>query len=670
MSNLRLKDHTWDAANVYDSALGKTQEQINAEVGTSLAGKQGTLVSGENIKTVNGASILGSGNIEIQGGGGSSVTVDDELSEISENPVQNKVITGAVNLGIKRIVRIMPRWEQGSIGLSTGSNKSADYDIHCRTPWELIMTFPECLGNLITVSGPAGFEIAWVRYKRTPSSNQYMGYGTWTPMPTSIQIVPGDRYRFLLRKPNGDGTYAEISRGVDFTDNEILFEYATADSSQNIISRNDPIEMGEKLQQLTRKTKISDDNFGLKPLCFIHFSDVHGDANALSNVIAFADHYSAFVDEIIHTGDSVAATIASKMSFWDRTSGSGRILNVIGNHDTKRNSNWTEVSMSECYDYYFAPYIENWNVVCETGKTYYYKDYSSEKVRMIVLDIMHQTEDQLTWFASTLASALSGGLHVVCFVHSRASWKIYPFDTVWDDGAQLTSYPSSFSDTSGYAGTNYPSNLAQGYVDAVDDFINGGGNFVAWFHGHTHYKMFATISDHQNQLDVAVGNAACSSIFANSTVAREEYTKTMDNFNVVAIDTTSKLLKICKVGVSYDRLMRKCDTICWDYGNSTLMYPHDTHGIEITEQPADFSGAVGDTATFSVTASGDGLRYQWQYKRPSDEGFSDSALATADEAEFKIGVTSARNGIAFRCAITNGHGHRIVSDAATLTITS
>lgn len=29
MSNLRLKDHTWDAANVYDSSLGKTQEQIN-----------------------------------------------------------------------------------------------------------------------------------------------------------------------------------------------------------------------------------------------------------------------------------------------------------------------------------------------------------------------------------------------------------------------------------------------------------------------------------------------------------------------------------------------------------------------------------------------------------------------------------------------------------------
>lgn len=33
MSNLRLKDHTWDAANVYDSSLGKTQAEINAEGG-------------------------------------------------------------------------------------------------------------------------------------------------------------------------------------------------------------------------------------------------------------------------------------------------------------------------------------------------------------------------------------------------------------------------------------------------------------------------------------------------------------------------------------------------------------------------------------------------------------------------------------------------------------
>ena len=60
---------------------------------TQLNSKQDTLVSGTNIKTVNGQSILGEGNIEISG----AITVDTALSETSENPVQNKVITAALN---------------------------------------------------------------------------------------------------------------------------------------------------------------------------------------------------------------------------------------------------------------------------------------------------------------------------------------------------------------------------------------------------------------------------------------------------------------------------------------------------------------------------------------------------------------------------------------------
>lgn len=49
-----------------------------------------------NFKTINGNSIFGTGNIVIEGGG-SSVTVDDTLSTTSTNPVQNKIITDALN---------------------------------------------------------------------------------------------------------------------------------------------------------------------------------------------------------------------------------------------------------------------------------------------------------------------------------------------------------------------------------------------------------------------------------------------------------------------------------------------------------------------------------------------------------------------------------------------
>lgn len=38
---------------------------------TALSGKQDTLVSGTNIKTVNGTTLLGSGDLVVSGGGGS-----------------------------------------------------------------------------------------------------------------------------------------------------------------------------------------------------------------------------------------------------------------------------------------------------------------------------------------------------------------------------------------------------------------------------------------------------------------------------------------------------------------------------------------------------------------------------------------------------------------------
>lgn len=64
--------------------------QVKGDYATKqeIAGKQDTLVSGTNIKTINGNSVLGAGDITIQAGG----TVDTAMSDTSENAVQNKVI--------------------------------------------------------------------------------------------------------------------------------------------------------------------------------------------------------------------------------------------------------------------------------------------------------------------------------------------------------------------------------------------------------------------------------------------------------------------------------------------------------------------------------------------------------------------------------------------------
>ena len=56
----------------------------------------GYLTEHQSLKTINGQVISGTGNIEIETSG-TPVTVDSELSLVSTNPVQNKVITEALN---------------------------------------------------------------------------------------------------------------------------------------------------------------------------------------------------------------------------------------------------------------------------------------------------------------------------------------------------------------------------------------------------------------------------------------------------------------------------------------------------------------------------------------------------------------------------------------------
>ena len=71
-----------------ENAAATYQVKGNYATKQEIAGKQDTLVSGTNIKTINGNSVLGAGDITIQAGG----TIDTAMSDTSENAVQNKVI--------------------------------------------------------------------------------------------------------------------------------------------------------------------------------------------------------------------------------------------------------------------------------------------------------------------------------------------------------------------------------------------------------------------------------------------------------------------------------------------------------------------------------------------------------------------------------------------------
>ena len=73
--------------------------EINNEIDTlaqQVNTKQNKLVSGTSIKTINGESILGNGDIQVV----AEITVDSSVSDTSTNPIQNKAIKDYVDSNI------------------------------------------------------------------------------------------------------------------------------------------------------------------------------------------------------------------------------------------------------------------------------------------------------------------------------------------------------------------------------------------------------------------------------------------------------------------------------------------------------------------------------------------------------------------------------------------
>ena len=75
-----------------DTATTYTKQEVDNAITAATSTKQDTLVSGTNIKTINNTSILGSGNIDIQGGG-SSYTAGDGI-DITNDVIS---VTGKVD---------------------------------------------------------------------------------------------------------------------------------------------------------------------------------------------------------------------------------------------------------------------------------------------------------------------------------------------------------------------------------------------------------------------------------------------------------------------------------------------------------------------------------------------------------------------------------------------
>lgn len=175
--------------------------------------------------------------------------------------------------------------------------------------------------------------------------------------------------------------------------------------------------------------------------------------------------------------------------------------------------------------------------------------------------------------------------------------------------------------------------------------------------GITCYTMTGTITDGgQNIKRVGMWNVV--------TLDGDNYIVDVANCDDIA-ESDKMFMAGNNYAYKYDEMTRSA------YTEAQLKISDNNYVITvpaITSQPKDTTVESGQTATFTVSATGAGLIYQWQINRNDGKGFVD--IAGGNEASYTTGKTDTNcNDYSYRCLISNSNGS-VTSKTAALTVTA
>lgn len=347
-------------------------------------------------------------------------------------------------------------------------------------------------------------------------------------------------------------------------DGKVLFiqkqQLANEEDTKRLLSNNEFIKIVEDAKYVREST--------VKPLTLLHFSDIHGDDKALDRILKDASGLT--YDDAICTGDMATNTIDSNIANWWNP----KILTCIGNHDCatiaqidgKWVYTWDALSMADRDKTYIKPFEANWGITHATGTSYYYKDYTDKRVRLIVLDnhldnyesTKAEAAAQNAWLISVLESARLAGLHVLIATHY-----IVPNSKVRD----CTFSQFGETEVGSLAGGAH---IYEDTVNAVSDAIARGLHFIGYISGHTHRdNILDTFGDgKQMQYNITCAAVSYAPQWNTEDLFRDE---TRDAFNMVVIDTEHTLVKLIRGGgADLDLFMRSRKAICINYSTGQI----------------------------------------------------------------------------------------------------
>lgn len=483
------------SALVYNNTTGNTVEQ-------DLNSKQNTLVSGSTIKTVNGTSLLGSGNISIPKG---------DKGEDAYQAFKGWFDTStALNTAY-------PSPEVGDYAYVKGTNAVSIYACATAGTWADSGREFNPANNQEFASGEPLNTVNIVNSLSSNSPTDVLSAQQGKQLAQMIENAGG------IVNTNEDGFYIidQSGRvGMKYT-NDGLDVAKLSSHFQTLLPTSQSGSGSDTAPVIVRKAGLDNEMEHLQYYTHVTlglFSDIHGAGVELQHFVKFCKYYN--LNYMLHLGDAVYQDYEDGVDFWTNTADSNKILNTIGNHDVRYNGSYQSYysSTTQAYNTFIKPFI-NANIpgVVQPSnaesefKCYYYVDLkngnTTTNVRMIVLDCTSWSNTdagaaQYNWLNDLLTSSRNEGKHVLICSHYAANTiqKIEgPFNpsdsTITTDvsvggrNRYLDTEITSSSDNANFATTPMKASaLIQSHIDQ-------GLIFIGWICGHRHISFIGHVKD-------------------------------------------------------------------------------------------------------------------------------------------------------------------------------
>lgn len=309
-----------------------------------------------------------------------------------------------------------------------------------------------------------------------------------------------------------------------------------------------------------------------------HISDLHNDPTRYDRFMRFISDNSKYIDAGIVTGDLVdTSTVANFAEMIAMETYNIDLLKCVGNHEKAPQG--TRLTDEQIY--------ANWNLVTNTGKLYYYKDYTAKKIRLICLDAYdpvegdsHYSQTQIDWFINALKGAKTNGLTVIVARHNVEGgytnltpnnkaffqrwyqWaeigNVYNNGTIVED--IIDAYKKGTSLNGTYTFTDGTPSIT------VNTSFSGAGDFACYICGHYHGDFIGYSKLHPDQLYLTVAQGCLKSTVRPtimweqvSDLPRDEGDVNEDLFNLYAFDTKNRMVKVIRIGSCINDMMQLRD---------------------------------------------------------------------------------------------------------------